>query len=157
MRIKVDNTCVTFVRDNNDPKFYGVQQAKGESNLFHWLKYQIAKGHPDLPSNFPIHWIKKRMWKDGHMKDDMQQYLRTQKPVHKDEYGTKFYLCMYNGMWTIRGAEEDWNEGSMTLTMNLVTICDPELSLADPKAIAAQSKKVWDQTGKELGIRGHAR
>lgn len=140
MRIIFDKASVTFIREDSDPKFYGVQQAKGESNLFHWLKNQIAKGHPELPSNFAVGWIKKRMWKDGHMKDEMQQYLRTRKPVYKDDNGTKLYLCLYNGLWAIQGADYYWNEASVTLTMAMVTIRSPELSLADPKAIAEHGK-----------------
>jgi hypothetical protein len=140
MKIRVENASVTCIRESDDPKFYGIRQAKGESNLFHWLKQQIDSGHPDLPSNFPVGWIKKRMWKDGHMKDEMQQYLRTEKPVHKDEYGTKFYLCLYNGMWAIQGADYYWNEGSVKLTMALVTVCCRELNTHDPEAIAEHGK-----------------
>lgn len=127
MNIKVDSSYVTFVREDSDPKFYGAQQAKGESGLFHWLKQQIAMKHHDLPLNFPKDWIKKRMWKDGHMVSELQQYLRTRKPISIAEDGTLLHLCMYNGHWAIRGAEEDWNEGSVTLSMALVTVCKPEL------------------------------
>jgi len=46
----------------------------------------------------------------------------------------------------------DWNEGSVALAMDLVTICSPELTLDDANAIAAQSQKAWEQVGRELGI-----
>jgi len=151
MKIKVSRTSIEFIREAGDPKFYGVREAKGESNLFHWLRKQLAKGHPDLPATFPADWIKKRMWKDGHMADSMQQYLRTRKPVFRED-GVKYHLCMYNGMWAVQGADFYWNSGSVRLAMDVVTICSPELSLTDPDAIAAQSKKVWEQMGKELGI-----
>lgn len=140
MRIKIGNTCVTFIREDVDPKFYGVQQAKGESGLFHWLIQQIAGGHSDLPSNFPSDWIKKRMWKDGHMVSEMQQYLRTRKPIGKTDEGTPLYMCLYNGSWAIRGAEEDWNSGSVTLAMETVTVCSRELSTHDPEAISEHGK-----------------
>lgn len=128
MKIRVENASVTCIRESDDPKFYGVQQAKGESGLFHWLKQQITKGHSDLPSNFPSGWIKKRMWKDGHIVSELQQYLRTRKPISTADDGTPLYMCLYNGSWAIRGAEQDWNEGSVKLTMALVTVCCPELS-----------------------------
>jgi len=151
VRIKVSSTSIEFTREQGDPKFYGVREAKGESNLFHWLKKQLAKGHPDLPKAFPVDWIKKRMWKDGHMVDEMQQYLRTRKPVFRQD-GVKYHFCMYNGMWAVQGADFYWNEGRVRLLMDVVTICTPELTLTDPDAIAAQSEKVWEQVGKELGI-----
>lgn len=151
MKITVDRTSITIMREQGDPKFHGVRGGKGESSLFHFLKRQMATGHPDLPAGFPSDWIKKRMWKDGHMVDQMQQYLRTRRPVGKAEDGTKLYLCLYNGMWAVNGAETDWNEGSVRLTMAAVTICTPELSVDDPHAIAMQSRKVWEQVGKDLG------
>jgi hypothetical protein len=140
MNIRVENASVTCIRESDDPKFYGIRQAKGESHLFHWLQKQIAKGHPDLPSDFPTDWIKKRMWKDGHMVSEMQQYLRTHKPTGKTDEGTPLYLCIYNGSWAIRGAEEDWNSGNVTLAMEAVTVCSPELSLSRV-----------NQLGNELG------
>ncbi len=152
MRIKVSRTSIEFVRETGDPKFYGAREAKGESNLFHWLRKQLAKRHPDLPSGFPTGWIKKRMWKDGHMVDSMQQYLRTRKPVGKAEDGTPLYLCLHNAQWAVKGAEVDWNEGSVRLALDIITICTPELTLRNPDAIAAQSRKVWDQIGQELRI-----
>lgn len=152
MKISVQKTCIVLTREDNDPKFYGVQQAGGESNLFYWLAKQFKKGHPDLPPDFPKVWIKKRMWKDGHMKDDMQQYLRSKKPVHKDEQGEKWYLCLYNDRWAIEGAEKDWNDERLVLTMDLITICSPELRADQPDRIYEQSKKNWDDIGRELGI-----
>jgi len=152
MRIEVSRTYVKFIREQGDPKFNGVKNAAGESNLFHWLKKQLAKGHPDLPKAFPVDWIKKRMWHDGHMVDSIQQYLRTRKPVGKAEDGTPLYLCLHNTQWAVKGAEADWNSGSVRLVMAVVTICTPELTVDNPDAIAAQSHRVWEQIGRELGI-----
>ena len=151
MKIKFDRTSVLFIREDGDPKFYGVKDAKGESNLFYWIKKQIAKGHPDLPKNFPTDWIKKRMWKDGHMMDDMQQYLRTRKPVVKEK-GIAWHVCFYNGYWAVQGADYYWNQGSCRLSMDTISIVKPELNIKDPDAIADQSQKVWEQIGIELGI-----
>jgi len=152
MKIKVSRTSIEFIREQGDPKFYGVRGAKGESNLFHWLRKQLAKGHRDLPSGFPKGWIKKRMWKDGHMVDSMQQYLRTRKPIGKAGDGTPLYLCLHNAQWAIRGAEVSWNEGGVRLAMEIITICTPELTLRNPDAIAAQSQRVWEQIGRQLGV-----
>jgi hypothetical protein len=92
-------------REEGDPKFYGTQNAKGESNFFYWLKSILNKEYGyDL--------IKKRMWKDGHMVDDMQQYLRTRSPKSN---GAK--VAIYNPNWAIYGAEEEWNKGEVTLAI----------------------------------------
>jgi len=152
MRIGHSVTCFTCYRDDDDPKFYGVKEAKGESNFFHWLKKQLSVRREDVAESIPTDWVKKRMWKDGHMMDEMQQYLRSRKPVVVGEDGTKYYLCLYNPNWAIQGAEYYWNDGSVTLRMEIVTICTPELSRRDPDRIMEQSKKNWDAIGQELGI-----
>jgi len=151
MRLQFAGSNLTLIREEHDPKFYGVKEAKGESNLFHWLKKQLAQQHPDVPKNFPSQWIKKRMWKDGHMVDAMQQYLRTQKPVFTKD-GIGFYLCIHNPMWAIQGADFYWNQGSVRLITEIITICEPELTTADPACIAEQSQKAWEQIGKDLEI-----
>jgi len=151
MKIQFSNSNLTLIREEHDPKFYGLREAKGESNLFHWLKKQLALPRTDLPKGFPCPWVKKRMWKDGHMVDAMQQYLRTEKPLFKKD-GIGFHLCIYNHMWAIQGADFYWNQGSVRLMMEVITICQPELTMADPERIAEQSQRVWEQIGKELGV-----
>jgi len=81
----------------------------------------------------------------------MQQYLRTKKPVCKQD-NTEFYLCILNPNWAIQGADHYWNQGSVRLVTEVITICEPELTTADPARIAEQSQKVWEQIGTELGI-----
>ena len=98
-------TYMKIKRLPNDPKFYGVGNAKGESNFLYFLKNILNKEYGyDL--------IKKRMWRDGHMVDDMQQYLRTRSPKSK---GAK--VAIYNPNWAVEGAEERWNEGEVTLAV----------------------------------------
>mgnify|MGYP005652480087 CR=1 FL=1 len=48
------------------------------------------------------------MWKDGHMVDSLQQYLRTKK-------GYKPSFAIWNSMWNIKGAEKDYNNGQVIL------------------------------------------
>ena len=103
MKVELKKNCCVVTREEGDPKFYGVQNAAGESKLLHHIKLELIKqGHKV---------IKKRMWKDGHLKDDMQQYIRTVK-----DYEPSF--CIYNGRWAIEGAEEDFNkEGKVVLIL----------------------------------------
>jgi hypothetical protein len=95
-----ENTC-TVTREEGDPKFYGVKGGAGESRLLHRVK-QVLNARTEGPV-----FIKKLMWKDGHMVDDLQHYLRTRKPP---------YIYIYNGSWAIEGAEADYNkDGQVTL------------------------------------------
>ena len=106
MRIEFHKTCIEVFREKGDKAYYGVMNAAGESKLFYAIKNHLnAKGYK---------LIKKRMHKDGHLVDDMQQYIRTQKPSgdpKKDIY-------IVNGMWAIEGAEKSYNEGSVVLQLH---------------------------------------
>jgi hypothetical protein len=105
-KITFGKTTLTVEREDGDPKFYGVQYAKGESNFLYWLKNILNKEY-----GFDL--IKKRMAKDGHMMDDMQQYLRTRSPKSKCPQ-----VMIWNGHWQIRGIEEDWNRGTAILNVD---------------------------------------
>ena len=105
---------LTFINKHNsllveyeagDPKYYGVQNAAGESNLLYAIKRQLNANGGD--------WIKKRMWKDGHMMDDMQQYLRMRKPASNG-----VQIAIFNGRWAIESANETLNrDGKVTLAV----------------------------------------
>ena len=103
--MKVDlqeNICVV-TREEGDPKFYGVVNAAGESKLFHHIKLKLKEAGHKV--------IKKRMHKDGHMVDDMQQYIRTVK-------GYEPSFAIYNSQWAIAGAEVEYNaNGHVTLSV----------------------------------------
>ncbi len=105
MKVELKEHCCVVTREESDPKFYGVQNAAGESNLLYHIKKELIKqGHKV---------IKKRMTSDkefGHMVDDMQQYIRTAKG-----YEPSFYI--YNSRWNIEGAEVDFNLGEVTLSI----------------------------------------
>ena len=97
-----DYSCVVE-REKGDPAYYGMLNAAGESKLLHAVKRKLnAQGYD---------FIKKRMWKDGHMMDDMQQYLRERKRV-----GTR-QLAIYSTFWAIRLASEDYNSGEVVLAL----------------------------------------
>jgi hypothetical protein len=80
------------VREDGDPVFSGVRNAKGESRLLYHVKQYLNQHGYDF--------IKKRMWRDGHLVDDMQQYLRERKPVDDRMF------AIYNTFWQIEGADE---------------------------------------------------
>lgn len=101
----LEHRCIV-TKEPGDPRFSGVVNAAGESRLLFHVKKILNKRGYDL--------IKKRMWKDDHMVDDMRQYLRTRKPsgdVNKDIY-------IYNSNWNVEGAESALNrDGKVVLTV----------------------------------------
>lgn len=106
MRAEFSGTCLTVIREEGDPRFSGVRNAAGESRLLYHLKNLLNAMDFDL--------IKKRMSKDGHMVDDMQQYLRTRKPTGDPAKD----VMIHNPSWSIEGAEIRFNrDGRTTLTV----------------------------------------
>jgi len=97
------NICIVE-RGPTDPKFYGIVNAAGESRFLYHLKNHLNKQGYDL--------IKKRMHKDGHLGDKMQQYLRTRSKKSKFPH-----ICLYNNHWAINGLDEDFNKGEAVLSV----------------------------------------
>jgi hypothetical protein len=108
LKVEIKNHACIVTREPGDPRFSGVAKAKGESRLLYHIKNILNAQGYDL--------IKKRMWKDGHLVDDMQQYLRTRKATGNPEKD----IYIWNGQFAIRGAEEPLNE-SGTVTLNVET------------------------------------
>ena len=104
----------TVYKEAGDPRFSGVKNGAGESRLFYHLKRKLNNAGHDF--------IKKRMAKDGHMVDDMQQYLR-QRTL---KAGTPCYAIL-NDRWVIEEADEILNEtGSVTLRVIDISPQDAE-------------------------------
>lgn len=106
MKLEFKGTTLLVTREQGDPKYYGVINAKGESNLLHAIKNQLNKEGYNL--------IKKRMGKDGHLVDDMQQYLRTRKKGAGKAAG-KPDIYILNDAWAIEGADVAYNKGEVEL------------------------------------------
>jgi len=104
MRFELTEHSITAIRESGDPAFYGAQFARGESRLLYQIKTVLNNNGFDL--------IKKRMWKDGHMVDEMQQYLRVR---HKRTDAP--HVAIYSPFWQICGAEQDWNQGKVILRL----------------------------------------
>lgn len=96
---------ITVFREKEDLKFYGIARAAGESRFLYWLKNK-------LNNEFGFDLIKKRMYHDGHLVDEQQQYLRTRS---EKSNGPK--VMIYNNHWAIRGLEEDFNKGKVILSV----------------------------------------
>ena len=95
---------VEVIREAGDPAYYGVKNAGGESRLLYAIKAQLKLQGHDM--------VKKRMSKDGHLVDEMQQYLRTRQ-------GVTPAFSIWNDRWAIEGAEVDYNAGKATLALTV--------------------------------------
>ena len=105
MRIEFHESYILVFREKGDRAFYGIKNAAGESNLLYAIKKVLNSQGYNL--------IKKRMWKDGHLVDNMQQYLRTQKP--SGEFDKDIFIS--NPRWDIEGAEKMYNQGCVRLLL----------------------------------------
>lgn len=105
MKLEFTGNALEVTREEGDPRFSGVVNGAGESRLLYHIKNQLNDEGYDL--------IKKRMYKDGHMMDDMQQYLRTRNM----KKGQPF-IYIFNANWSMRGAEEYLNQcGKVSLAV----------------------------------------
>jgi hypothetical protein len=89
--IEMDHT-VTVVKEKGDPVFKSTDWALAESTFLYHVKKKLQGAGYDC--------IKKRMWKDGHMVDDTQQYIRDRKGE----------WCIYNPAYAVYDAGEVFNE-----------------------------------------------
>lgn len=104
MKLQFDGNTLIVTREETDPKYYGTGNRAGESKLLYAIKNELNKQGYDL--------IKKRMWEDGHLVDDMQQYLRTRK-----KGAGKADIYIYSNFWAIKGANDDFNNGEVELSV----------------------------------------
>jgi hypothetical protein len=106
MKLEMREHSLVVTKEPGDPRCSGIVNGKGESRLLYLIKKQLNAQGFDL--------IKKHCAKDGHLMDDLQQYLRTRKPSGNPEKD----IYIYNSMWTIEGAEVELNKtGSVILTV----------------------------------------
>lgn len=78
-------------REQGDPR-YTRGYALPESTLLYHIKQRLNAAGLDL--------IKKRMWKDGHMVDDLQQYIRSRK---LSDFPA---VLIYNDAWQVADAAD---------------------------------------------------
>ena len=102
MRLRIEGCTLTVTKEKGDPIFRSSNWCPdaGSTLLYH-VKKILNKAGCDL--------VKIRMWKDGHLVDDMQQYLRTRKMTSK---GPHIYVS--DNMWNVRCAAEEFNTTGKT-------------------------------------------
>ena len=94
MKLTFDANALTVEREPGDPSYPTQSQSSWgtpESRLLYHIQKQLNADGSDL--------IKKRMWKDGHLVSDEQQYLR---PRSRNSPGLQ--VCIWNGSWQVYDA-----------------------------------------------------
>lgn len=86
----------SVIKEKNDKKYHRGYALPESTFLFHVKRELIKQGY-DV--------IKKRMWRDGHMVDDLQQYIRTRNYSLHNLKG----FALYNSAWAIRDVGEVFN------------------------------------------------
>lgn len=99
MKVTIDGMICRVEKEKGDPKFVDGEWGSGESRLLYKVKNILNSQGWDL--------VKKRMWKDGHMVDEQQQYLRSRKAKDKK------IMAIYSTFYQIRGANDDFNNNGV--------------------------------------------
>lgn len=107
MKLTITETYLEAEREEGDPLFYGVCDCKGESAFLYYLK-NVLNAAP-----YSMDLIKQRMWKDGHLVDELQSYLRNARVREGQPV-----VMIYNDHHAMRGLEEDWRRGKATLAIH---------------------------------------
>lgn len=114
MKVDLHATYCIVTREPGDLRM------SDESQFLHNVKKALRAAGHDV--------IKKRMWKDGHMVSDHQQYVRERKGR----------FCVYSGFFALRDASEDFNkdgdvylEVAGNVSTNFGTIEDRERAYMD--------------------------
>ena len=97
MKLEIHKNYLKAIREPNDPKYYSIVNAAGESRFLHAVKKALIELGYDV--------VKKRMVKDGHLVDDLQQYIKMRDNT----------CCWFNDHWAINGLDEDFNKGYAVL------------------------------------------
>lgn len=106
MKLIITENYLEVEREEGDPKFYASRSSWGsaESRLLYHIKQRLVAMGYDF--------IKKRMWRDGHLTDESQQYLRarTPKAVKVGEI-----WAVYFGSYMVLDAAHEFNRGAKVL------------------------------------------
>lgn len=102
MKVTLDlqkHTCIVE-KEPGDPTFKdGGWAEQPESTFLYHVKKALIKQGYDV--------IKKRMWADGHLVSNTQQYLRSRRFMVSDE-PTEF--CIWNGNYALWDAGDRFNK-----------------------------------------------
>lgn len=93
--LKADVCLITWQKGDRSANFWN------ESRLLHQLKKHLIL-------TYGLELIKKRMWKDGHMVDQEQQYIRTTHWKSKAPH-----ICIYNPNYALYDAGQQFRQAKI--------------------------------------------
>jgi hypothetical protein len=104
MKVTLDRYTCVVVKEPGDPTFRKSGWAYAESTFLHYVKKELIKQGHDV--------IKKRMWHDGHLVDEDQQYIRT-RSWKKD--GDFFIFNNSHAIYDAGLGFNDWGEVTLSI------------------------------------------
>ena len=120
MKIELIDNTIVVTKEAGDKNYKRTGKQTGwTADPEGTLLYHVQKW---LNANFAfacrkIHWIKKRMCKDGHLVDEYQQYIRTSKPVPC----VGGFIAFHNWHYAITGLNDDFNDdGVAKIRMSII-------------------------------------
>lgn len=108
MKVQLNTNTCTITKEAGDKRY-----ARGYSQPESGLLYDVCKALK--AQGFDV--LKKRMWRDGHLVDKSQQYIRTRK-----YYSNPNGFCVYNANWQIWDAGEKFNSLAIGESLYLAVI-----------------------------------
>ncbi len=100
MELKIEGDYLVVEKTDDSPKIKRQPlNAAGESQLLYHVKNLL-----NLLAGPDALFVKKRMWKDGHLVDEMQQYIKTARPRPGFPH-----IYLHNGHFAISGLDRDWH------------------------------------------------
>ncbi|HDY88033.1 MAG TPA: hypothetical protein ENH82_07980 [bacterium] len=104
MKIKFNRNKLSIIKEDTDKKYYS------ESLLWHDIKKKLQETGYDV--------IKRLMWKDGHMTDERNYYIRDRKwnycIIDNDVYIRDMVNSFNDGLLSLY--QIDWDAGVNNLT-----------------------------------------
>lgn len=101
-----NNVC-RVIKESGDPYFKNSGWTLSESIFLYHVKAELIKQGYDV--------IKKRMWRDGHLVDETQQYIRTRSGLSKLND-----FAIYNSQYSLWDAGIEFNHNGK-VDLDLVT------------------------------------
>ena len=94
--LNLENQTCQVTKEKTDKKFTSSNWSDAESTFLYHVLQELKKQGYDL--------IKKRMHKDGHLVDDLQQYIRSRKLDRANGY-----FCIFNNGYALFDAGKSFN------------------------------------------------
>lgn len=101
VELNLEKGYCKVTKEKGDPRFTRGNWGDAESTFLYRALQELKKQGHDV--------IKKRMWKDGHMVSDSQQYIRTRKYMSTSE-DTPGEFAIWSNVYALVDLGEEFNK-----------------------------------------------